>query len=62
VDGSAARPGLALGTLRTLARFQGTQVEPRSEQEPGKILHEMRFGADSAHSLAGGTVYYGSAG
>ncbi len=53
-------PGLALGTLRTLARFQGTKVEPRSEEEPGKILHEMRFGADSAHSLAGGTVYYGS--
>jgi glycogen debranching enzyme len=53
-------PSLALGTLRTLARFQGTEVEPRSEEEPGKILHEMRFGADSAHSLAGGTVYYGS--
>jgi glycogen debranching enzyme len=53
-------PTLALGTLRTLARFQGTVVEPRSDQEPGKILHEMRFGADSAHSLAGGTVYYGS--
>jgi glycogen debranching enzyme len=53
-------PGLALGTLRTLARFQGTEVEPRSDQEPGKILHEMRFGADSAHSLGGGTVYYGS--
>jgi glycogen debranching enzyme len=53
-------PGLALGTLRTLARYQGTEVEPQSEEEPGKILHEMRFGADSAHSLAGGTVYYGS--
>jgi glycogen debranching enzyme len=53
-------PGLALGTLRTLARFQGTKIEPRSEEEPGKILHEMRSGADSAHSLAGGTVYYGS--
>ena len=53
-------PRLAVGTLRTLARFQGTQVEPRSEQEPGKILHEMRFGADSAQSLGGGSVYYGS--
>jgi glycogen debranching enzyme len=53
-------PALALGTLRTLARFQGTEVEPRSDQEPGKILHEMRFGMDSARSLAGGTVYYGS--
>ncbi|MCW2675087.1 MAG: hypothetical protein JWR70_127 [Modestobacter sp.] len=53
-------PSLALGTLRTLARFQGTEVEPRSDQEPGKILHEMRFGMDSAASLGGGTVYYGS--
>lgn len=53
-------PRLAVGTLRTLARYQGTEVEPRSEQEPGKILHEMRFGADSAQSLGGGTVYYGT--
>ncbi|MCU1667197.1 MAG: Amylo-alpha,6-glucosidase, partial [Blastococcus sp.] len=53
-------PSLALGTLRTLARFQGTEVEPRSDQEPGKILHEMRFGMDSARSLGGGSVYYGS--
>jgi glycogen debranching enzyme len=53
-------PRLAVGTLRTLARFQGTEVDARSEQEPGKILHEMRFGADSAQSLGGGSVYYGS--
>lgn len=53
-------PGLALGTLRTLARFQGTEVDPRSDQEPGKVLHEMRYGTDSAHSLDGGSVYYGS--
>jgi glycogen debranching enzyme len=53
-------PSLALGTLRTLARFQGTEVEPRSDQEPGKILHEIRSGADSAHSLGGGSIYYGS--
>ena len=53
-------PSLALGTLRTLARFQGTEVEPRSDQEPGKILHEMRSGMDAARSLGGGSVYYGS--
>ncbi|MGZ4596366.1 MAG: amylo-alpha-1,6-glucosidase [Actinomycetes bacterium] len=51
---------LALGTLNTLAEFQGTTVDPLSEQEPGRILHEMRFGMDSARSLAGGSVYYGS--
>ena len=37
-------PDLALGTLQTLARFQGTEVDPRTEEEPGRILHEMRFG------------------
>jgi glycogen debranching enzyme len=34
---------LALGTMRTLASLQGTKVTPATEEEPGKILHEMRF-------------------
>jgi hypothetical protein len=33
---------LARGTLRVLARLQGTRDHPASEQEPGKILHELR--------------------
>ena len=37
-------PDLALGTLQTLARFQGEDVNPLTEEEPGRILHEMRFG------------------
>ena len=37
-------PDLALGTLQTLARFQGDEVDPLTEEEPGRILHEMRFG------------------
>ena len=28
-------PDLALGTLQTLARFQGQEVDPRTEEEPG---------------------------
>jgi glycogen debranching enzyme len=54
-------PDLALGTLQTLARFQGTRVDPRRDEEPGKILHEMRFGEAASLSLGGGHVYYGSA-
>lgn len=54
-------PELALGTLQTLARFQGTEVNPRNEEEPGRILHEMRFGEASGLSLGGGTIYYGTA-
>ena len=37
-------PDLALGVLQTLARFQGKSIDPRSEEQPGRILHEMRFG------------------
>ncbi|HST48975.1 glycogen debranching N-terminal domain-containing protein [Jatrophihabitans sp.] len=33
---------LAGGTLRTLARRQGSRVDPESAEEPGKILHEIR--------------------
>jgi glycogen debranching enzyme len=54
-------PGLALGTLHTLARHQGRMVDPLTEEEPGRILHEMRFGAEAGLALGGGNVYYGTA-
>jgi glycogen debranching enzyme len=37
-------PELALGTLETLARFQGADSDERTEEEPGRILHRLRFG------------------
>jgi glycogen debranching enzyme len=54
-------PDLALGVLQTLARFQGTKVDARTEEEPGRILHEMRFGEAASLSLGGGSIYYGTA-
>ena len=54
-------PELALGVLQTLARFQGETVDPRNDEEPGRILHEMRFGDAASLSLGGGRVYYGTA-
>ncbi len=51
---------LALGTLQTLARYQGSDVNPVTEEEPGRILHEMRFGESAELSLGGGRIYYGS--
>ncbi|MFJ9770568.1 glycogen debranching N-terminal domain-containing protein [Kitasatospora sp. NPDC101157] len=33
---------LAAGTLRTLARRQGRAVDPATEEQPGRILHEVR--------------------
>jgi glycogen debranching enzyme len=51
---------LAHGVLRTLARFQGEDVDDRTEEEPGKILHEMRFATAGGHGLDRGEIYYGS--
>jgi len=56
----AVDPSLALGTLKTLADRQGKVVDPMSEEEPGKILHEVRLGVSSGLSLGGKSVYYGS--
>ncbi|NUP77074.1 MAG: amylo-alpha-1,6-glucosidase, partial [Nonomuraea sp.] len=44
---------LALGTLRRLARLQGAKVDPLSEEEPGKIMHELRFGVQDGSSPYG---------
>jgi glycogen debranching enzyme len=53
-------PELAVGTLRTLARLQGRRENLLSEEQPGKILHEVRLGADLSLALGGESVYYGS--
>src|SRR5215467_6433001 len=54
-------PGLALGTLRTLAAWQGSEFDPAAEEEPGKILHEVRFGPAASFALGGRAAYFGSA-
>lgn len=53
---------LAAGTLRALARRQGTTSDPASAEEPGKIPHEVRRAAyqDSTAGLALPPVYYGT--
>lgn len=53
-------PSLALGTIQTLADRQGTVVNPRTEEEPGKILHEVRLDISSGLALGGKSAYYGS--
>lgn len=55
-----ADPSLARGVLETLARFQGAKTDPTTEEEPGKILHEMRFGTSTTLALGGGDIYYGT--
>ncbi|WP_037682293.1 glycogen debranching N-terminal domain-containing protein [Streptomyces cellulosae] len=52
---------LALGTLRTLAAQQGTRTDPAAEEEPGKILHEVRRDVfDDGMGLRLPPVYYGT--
>jgi glycogen debranching enzyme len=51
---------LALSTLRALAALQGREVNPLTEEEPGRILHEVRHGTSFPLS-PGGAVYYGTA-
>jgi glycogen debranching enzyme len=53
-------PDIALGVLRTLARLQGEEVNPATEEEPGRILHEIRFHDKPSSSFSDGTIYYGS--
>jgi glycogen debranching enzyme len=38
------QPTIARDTLRYLARRQGTREDPFTEEQPGKILHELRRG------------------
>ncbi|HVT67440.1 MAG TPA: glycogen debranching N-terminal domain-containing protein [Trebonia sp.] len=52
-------PDLAVGTLQNLARTQGQRSDPFTEEEPGRIMHELRRGPDSARVL-GGSHYYGT--
>jgi glycogen debranching enzyme len=52
---------LALGTLQTLADYQGTKVDPLTEEQPGRILHEVRLGREANLALGGGSAYYGTA-
>ena len=51
---------LTLGTLQTLAEFQGSKIDPLTEEQPGRILHEVRFGRETRLALGGGRAYYGT--
>jgi glycogen debranching enzyme len=54
-------PGLAAGTLRALAAWQGTKVDPDSAEQPGKIPHELRAEvADHGGGLVLPAAYYGT--
>jgi len=55
-----ANPEVALGTLRTMAVYQGTKVDPWRDETPGKIMHEIRYGELANTNQIPFTPYYGS--
>lgn len=53
-------PTVAASTLRLLARYQGSRVDQWRDEEPGKILHELRVGELARLGEIPHTPYYGS--
>ena len=53
-------PDISVGVLEALARLQGSEVVTATEEEPGRILHEVRFGKSASMALGDGHVYYGT--
>jgi glycogen debranching enzyme len=56
----AFRPEIAEQTLRLLSRYQGTEVNDWRDEQPGKIMHELRVGELAHLSEIPQTPYYGS--
>jgi glycogen debranching enzyme len=53
-------PEIGAQTLRALAARLGRRVDPVHEEEPGKVLHELRVGEVAARDLSPLTRYYGT--
>ncbi|MDP9327317.1 MAG: amylo-alpha-1,6-glucosidase [Actinomycetota bacterium] len=56
----SVNPILARDTLELLARYQGTREDPWRDEEPGKILHEIRHGELAGAGAIPHTPYFGS--
>lgn len=53
-------PDSVKGTLRTLAAYQGTANDAWRDEQPGKIMHEIRFGELANTNQSPFSPYYGS--
>jgi len=56
----SVQPRIAVDTLRYLARHQGTKEDPFTEEQPGKILHELRRGEMARAREIPHLPYYGT--
>ena len=52
---------LAAATLLALAERQGTRIDDFRDEDPGRILHEMRYGELTAFEERPQSPYYGTA-
>ncbi len=53
-------PDIARGTLEIMADYQGTEVNPWKDEQPGKIMHELRNGELARSGQVPFAPYYGS--
>jgi glycogen debranching enzyme len=53
-------PKLSATTLRILASLQGTRIDDFRDEDPGRILHEFRYGETAAFQEQPHSPYYGS--
>ncbi|HSF60206.1 MAG TPA: glycogen debranching N-terminal domain-containing protein [Gaiellaceae bacterium] len=53
-------PELAATTLHALGDWQGVRVDDFRDEDPGRILHEMRYGEMTAFEERPHSPYYGS--
>jgi glycogen debranching enzyme len=54
-------PQLALSTLHELGLRQGTRIDDFRDEDPGRIIHELRLGEMAAFEERPQSPYYGSA-
>jgi glycogen debranching enzyme len=54
-------PELAATTLRALGDWQGTRIDDFRDEDPGRIVHELRYGELPAFEERPHSPYYGTA-
>jgi glycogen debranching enzyme len=54
-------PELACTTLKALGAWQGSRVDDFRDEEPGRVLHEMRYGETAAFEERPHSPYFGNA-
>jgi glycogen debranching enzyme len=60
IEMAGLAPPIAAETLTVIAERLGARFDPEHEEEPGKVLHELRGGEAAARELTPLTRYYGT--